>query len=294
MRKLSVAALTLAVGLQLAGCGSKEPTGQVAARVGKDEVTVQEIQAELNGYVAPDAKTRKLAEQRALQNIIQRKLLAQAAEKAGVEKSPEFAIQKAKMEDVLLVQAWRNSLVKAVPEPSKEQIQQFISQHPELFASRKVFTVDQLRLPAVNDPKLFAELKPLNSLDDIGKVLQAHGIQYSTAKGTLDVLSLDPKLVASIEKLPDGEVFVVPSGNMLVANKITETKVLPVPDDEAAKLAARYIKAEQAQESVNRMFSSAIANHPKVKVVYNKAYAPPAAPAKGASDKAAGAPAKAG
>jgi hypothetical protein len=195
---------------------------------------------------------------------------------------------------MLLVQTWRNSLVKAVPEPSSEQIQQFIAQHPELFADRRVFAVDQLRLPPVNDPKLFAELKPLNSLEEIGQVLQTHSIQYSTAKGTLDTLSLDPKLVLEIEKLPAGEVFVVPSGNALIANKITDTKVVPVPADVASKLAARYIKAGQAQESVNRMFSSAINNHPKVKVVYNKAYAPPAAPAKGAGDKGAGAAAKAG
>lgn len=292
MRKLSVAALTLAVGLQVAGCGGKAPTGQVAARVGKDEITVQEVQAELNGYNAPDAKTRKLAEQKALQNIIERKLLAQAAIKAGVDKAPDLAIQKARMEDMLLVQAWKNNLVKAVPDPSPEQVQTFITQHPELFADHKVYAVDQLRLPMVNDPKLFAELKPLNSLDDIGRVLQAHGIQFQTAKGAIDTLSLDPQIAAQISKLPPGEVFVLPSGgNALVANKVTDTKVVPVPNDVATKLATRYIKTTQAQESVNRMFGSVIANHPKVKVVYNKAYEPPAAPAKGAG---AAAPSKAG
>ena len=294
MRKLSVAALTLAVGLQVAGCGSKAPTGQVAARVGKDEITVQEVQAELNGFNAPDAKTRKLAEQKALQNIIQRKLLAQAAIKAGVDKAPDLAIQKARMEDMLLVQTWRNNLVKAVPDPSPEQVRDFIAQHPELFADHKVYAVDQLRLPLVNDPKLFAELKPLNSLDDIGRVLQAHGIQFQTAKGAIDTLSLDPQVAAQISKLPPGEVFVLPSGNALIANKVTDTKVVPVPNDVATKLASRYIKATQAQESVNRMFGSVVANHPKIKVVYNKAYEPPAAPAKGAADKGAAAPAKAG
>lgn len=289
MRKLSVAALTLAVGLQVAGCGGKAPTGQVAARVGKDEVTVQEVQAELNGFNAPDAKTRKLAEQKALQNIIERKLLAQAAIKAGVDKAPDLAIQKARMEDMLLVQTWRNNLVKAVPDPSPEQVRDFIAQHPELFADHKVYAVDQLRLPLVNDPKLFAELKPLNSLDDIGRVLQAHGIQFQTAKGAIDTLSLDPQIAAQISKLPPGEVFVLPSGNALIANKVTDTKVVPVPNDVATKLATRYIKGQQAQESVNRMFGSVIANHPKIKVVYNKAYEPPAPPAKGAA-----APAKAG
>lgn len=288
-----MAALTLAAGLQLAGCGDKAPTGQVAAKVGHDEITVQEVQAELNGFNPPDAKTRKLAEQQALQHIIQRKLLARAAEKAGVGKTPDFAIQKARLDDTLLVQAWQNALVKAVPEPSPEQVQQFIAQHPELYANRKIFQVDQLRMPAINDPKLFAELKPLNTLDEIAKVLQSHGIQFSTGTASIDSLAISPPLLATIEKLPPGEIFVVPSNNMLVANKITDTKVEPVPNDVAAKLAARYIKTTQAEESVKRMFGSAIANHPKVKVVYNKAYEPPAAPAKGSAGTTAAA-AKAG
>jgi EpsD family peptidyl-prolyl cis-trans isomerase len=293
MRKLCVTALTLAVGLQLAGCGDKAPTGQVAAKVGGDEITVQEIQAELNGYVPPDAKTRKAAEQQALQNIVQRKLIAKAAEQAGVSKSPEFAVQKARMEDALLMQAWQQNLVKAVPDPSPEQVQQYLSQHPELFANRKIFEVDQLRMPAVNDPKLFAELKPLNSLDDIARVLQSHGIRFETGKATLDSLALGPQLLAQIDKLPPGEVFVLPSGRMLVANKITGTKAEPVPNDVAAKLAAQIIKSGQAQESVRRMFGAVVANHPKIKVVYNKAYVPPAAPAKTES-KAGVAAAKAG
>jgi hypothetical protein len=76
-------------------------------------------------------------------------------------------------------------------------------------------------------------------------------------------------------------------GNLLVANKIIETRVAPVPDAAAQKIAARAIKAQQAQDSVRRMFGSVVSNHPGTKVVYNQAYAPPAqsgaAPAKPAA-----------
>lgn len=282
MRTVCVAVLALAVGLPLSGCGGsgKAPTGQVAAKVNGQEVTVQELQAELAGFNAPDAKTRKLAEQRALQNIVARKLLAKAATDAGVAKSPDFALQKERMEEGLLVQAWQNNLVKAIPQPAPEEVQQFIARHPEFYANHKVFAVDQLRIPPINDPAIIAELKPLNNLEAIGQVLASHGIRFTTAKATIDALAVDPALLNQIEKLPPGEVFVVPAQNMLIANKITETRVVPVPNDIAIKHATQFIKAQRAQEAVRRQFGAVVSN-PKAKVVYNKAYAPPPPPAKG-------------
>jgi EpsD family peptidyl-prolyl cis-trans isomerase len=272
----------LTVGLSLAGCGGKAPTGQVAAKIGNEEITVQELQAELAGYNAPDAKARKQAEQTALQNIIQRKLIAKAAVKAGVDKSPAFAIQKSRMDELLLVQSWQKALVDAVPEPGPEQIRQFINQHPELFANRKVYLVDQIRMQAPPNPKLVADLQPLNTLEDIAKYLQSHNVRSEDARVALDSLQLGSDIVAKIDKLPAGEIFVLPMNGLLVANKIVETRVAPVPDATAQKLAASAIKAQQAQESVKRMFGSVVANHPKTKVVYNPAYAP-AAPAKPAA-----------
>jgi EpsD family peptidyl-prolyl cis-trans isomerase len=280
MGKQFVAVVALTAGLAVAGCHGKAPTGQVAARVGNDEITVQELQAELGGYNAPDAKTRKAAEQQALQNIIQRKLIAKAAAKAGVDKSPAYALQKSRMEDLLLVQSWQKTLTDAVPEPGPEQVRQYIGQHPELFANRKVYIVDQLRMQTVNDPKLAAELKPLNTLEDIAKLLQSKGIRFEQARGVLDSIELGSPIVTQIEKLPAGEIFVLPMGNLLVANKVVEARVAPVPDAAAQKIAARNIKVQQAQDSVRRMFGSVVTNHPGTKIVYNEAYAPAPAPAK--------------
>ena len=62
-------------------------------------------------------------------------------------------------------------------------------------------------MPAFKDQKIFDELKPLNTIEGVVGVLQAHGIQYQTAKGTLDTLTLDPKLVAEIDNRVVGFVL---------------------------------------------------------------------------------------
>lgn len=291
MKTRSVALIMLVACLPLAACGKKTPSGQVAATVNGKEVTVQEVQAELNGYAAPDAKTRKLAEQQALQNIVARKILVAAAEKAGVAKSPEFAIQKQRMEDGLLVQAWQNSLVNAVPQPAPEEVQQFIAQHPDYYSAHKVFVLDQLRIPRLNDNRILDELKPLNTLEDIDQALQRHGIHASSARQTVDALSFPPQILDQVLKQPPNNVFVLPANGILVANKIVETKIIPLPDDTARRHATQYIRTQHAQEALRRQFG-AVLQQGQAKVQYNPVYAPPAPPKKTAPAPAA--PATAG
>ena len=117
-RGLAVVAVSA---LALAGCrlpwvsAGKAPTGQVVATVGGEEITVRELNAELAGVNLPDPKTRKLAEQAALRNIIARTILAKAAVDQGVDKTPDFALQKQRAMQGLLVQTLQNKVVASVP-----------------------------------------------------------------------------------------------------------------------------------------------------------------------------------
>src|SRR3546814_20624863 len=64
--------------IALAAC-DKEPTGQVAAVVNGDEITLQEINAELGNTAIPEGVDKKVVQQAALERIVERRLLAQAA-----------------------------------------------------------------------------------------------------------------------------------------------------------------------------------------------------------------------
>jgi EpsD family peptidyl-prolyl cis-trans isomerase len=274
--------------LVLAACGNKQPSGQVVATVKGKEVTASELHAEMNGFNAPNEQIRKAAEQQALDQILARKVLADAAEKAGVGKTPEFALQKKRLEDTLLVQSWQQQIAKTVPPPSKDEVDKFIADNPNLYAEHKVFAVEQLRFPRVTDPAIVAGFKPLKTIAEVADYLKAHNIPSQLGQSQIDALAIGPAATDQIMKLPPGEVFILPANNLLVANHITETRVVPVPADAASKQAAAYLKQRRTQEALQRQFGQVLAAGKK-DVVYAKAYQP-ATPAKAGAAKSAAAP----
>jgi peptidyl-prolyl cis-trans isomerase C len=281
MRSLPVLYVAIAASLLLAACGDKEPKGQVVATFDGDEVTATELKNELGGFQAPDPKTRKQAEQQALGNILSRKALAQAAEKAGVAKTPEFAQQEEVMRETLLVRSWQAQIAKTTPEPSKVEADKFIAEHPDMYAERKIWIVDQLSFPNNTDPALAAALRPLNTLEDVAAMLTSRKIPSRRAEGAIDALSVDPRFTEQILKLPQGEVFVVPNGNVVVANRIRETSVQPFTGTPAVRHATALLKNQRTREALQRQFSSILAASKK-DIKYAKAFEP-TPPAKAAA-----------
>ena len=282
--------------LVLASCGDSHPTGQVVAKVGKDEVTVIDLQSALAGYQAPNAAARKAAEQQALSAIVQRKLLAQAARKLKLDRTPEFARQERQLVESQLVRDWQDRLVKTVPNPSTDEVQQFIAQHPDLYGAHKIFSVDIVRFTAPSDPTLANALRPLNSLDEVRALLNQRKVPFANGATKIDALAVDPRFVEQLVKLKPGDIFVAPqANNLVVVGHITDSAVQAVANDLAVRHATEYLRRSRAQEAVQRQFGSAVSAGLK-NVTYAKGYEPSKAvtkPAK-ASEPAPTAPAKPG
>lgn len=285
--------LAAAACIALSGCGDKDkqPKGQVVATVDGQEITATDLRNELSGFNAPDAKIRLQAERRALDTIIVRRVLAAAAEKAGVAKTPEFAQQEKRLNETLLVETWQASIVKSIPVPSVEEVERFIASRPDLYAQRKIFEVDQVRFAIPSGASWAEALRPLKTLEDVTALLAERNVKFRQDRSQIDVLSVDPQVVAQIVALPPGEVFVVPNNDMVVANRIQSTRVEPVSNEIATRHATAYLKSQRTQETIQRQFGALLAAAKK-DVVYSKTYQPPAPP-KPAAKAAAAAPAAA-
>jgi EpsD family peptidyl-prolyl cis-trans isomerase len=269
----------------LASCGSKEPTGQVVATLDGKEITALDLKAEMGGFTAPDAASRKRAEQAALEAILSRKAVAEAARKAGIEKTPEFAQQQTKMSELLLIQSYQNQLARQVPDPSRIEIDKYIADHPELYAERKIFTVDQIRFPGPATKELIEALTPLRSLEDVAAYLRQRSIAFQRGGDRIDALRAGPQIVQQILKLPPDEAFVIPVGNLMTVNHLVGSQTAPVTGAAAVAHATQTIKAQRMQESVSRQFQSVV-KASRADIVYNKAYKPAAPATKGPAAKA--------
>lgn len=286
MKSQFAVALAAVACVGLASCGDGgQPKGQVVAKVGKAEVTVLDLQGEMAGFHAPNATVRKQAEQRALNSIIQRKLLTQAAEKLKIDKTPEFARQKERVNEALLVKTWQDQLVHAVPAPSLDEAQQFVAQNPNLYNARKRFSIQAVRFNTPNDPTLAAALKPLNTLDEVRALLTERKIAFANTTGEIDAFATDPRLVDQLLKLKPGAVFVMPQGGAVLVGSITGVRTDPVANDLAIKHATAYLRQRRVQESVNRRFGSVVQQGLKT-VKYAKGYEPPKPPAAKAATSA--------
>jgi EpsD family peptidyl-prolyl cis-trans isomerase len=276
--RYSIALLAVACA-GLISCGGKgEPKGQVVARVGKEEVTVLDLQSEMGGFQAPNAQVRKAAEQQVLTGIVERKLLAQAARKEKLDKTPEYARARQKADEALLVKTWEENLARAVPAPSPEEVQKFINEHPDLYAERKRISIVGVRFLPPTDKSVFQALQPLNTLPEVTALLTARNIPYKDAAGEIDALSVDPRFVDQLLKLKPDAVFVVPQSGAILVGRISGVRVDAVPPAIAKQHATNFIRSTRTREALTRRLAPVVQAGLK-DVKYNKDYAPPPKPA---------------
>ena len=254
---------------------AKTPAGQVVATIDGDEITLRELRAELGGATFPDPKTRKAAEQAAVQSIVARRLLANAAKERELDKSPDFALQKERATDMALVQALQSSIAKAVPPASREEAERFVTAHPDLFSQRKIFVVNQVRTQQPG-PQVIEQLRPLDSLEEVEALFAREKIAFQRSSDRIDAIGSDPKIIDTIVKLPHGEMFAIPSGNLLLINQIRETRVEPFTGEPAVNYALQWLNRQRSQEAILRELR-AITSDGRSKVQYNKDYEPPPA-----------------
>ena len=260
----------------------KQPVGQVAATVDGKEITVRQLQLELASAQFRDQQVQKVAEQGALNALIGRTALADAARKAGIDKTPDFEMQKSRMIDNLLAQAYAAKIAKDVPPPTREEAQRYVTDHAELFSDRKIYRVDQIHAIApASEPNFPNQLAPIKTMPDMVALLNSKHIAFSRGEETIDSAAVDPRLAQALAKLPPQEVFVLINGPNLLINQIRSTQSAPISGDQAVALATQTLTTQHQEQAVTKAVQEALAAAVK-SVQVNKAYQsgkPPSKPA---------------
>lgn len=272
MKKATLAACAASI-LILGGC-DKKVGGQVVAVVNGQEITQQELNAELNGQQIPQNADRKAVLAQVLQRVIDRKLLIAKAKEQGLDKSPTYLAQVQHAQDAVLIEMMTSSAAKIVPLPDATAAQQFITDNPTMFAGRKRYQLDQVIFKAANDPALQAKLKPVKTLPEVESVLTNSGIKYQRGSTQLDTAMLPTPIAARIAALPPGEPFIVPQNGQIVVNVIRSTVDAPTPAPQAQSAAVEIMRRQAVEAAMRKQVDQARAS---AKITYDTGFAPPKA-----------------
>lgn len=273
-----IAIATLLAGTAtLGGCGKGAPEGQVAAKVNGEEVTLQEINAELQAANLPPTVDKKAIQRDLLQRIIERKLLVGAAEEKGIEKTPEYQTQKRRTDELLLVQLYAKQQLAAVPVPTATDVSSFMTKHANAFGKREALSIDQIRFPTPADVTRLKVLEQDHSLDAVAARLTSMGIKFERGQVGLDSGTVPSDIMTKIDGLPAGEPFVIPQPGLMTVNVIVARKPLPVDPAKARPGAVSAWRQEKFGELLSKQIAALKAG---AKITYQNGFGPPAVPAK--------------
>lgn len=263
--------VTALVALAVTSC-QKKASGQTVAVVNGEEITASELNSELASQqnAAADTKQARVA---ALQNLINRKLLVQQAKSDGIDKSPEYITQLRRGTDDLLINMLISRRVNTAQVPTPQQISQFEASHPEAFAGREVWTLNQIVYPLPKDAAVAAKLKEAKSLDSIAQLLTAAGIQFQRSTRKLDTAVFPDAIYKQVATLPAGEPFIANGPDKAVASVIQERTPSPTSAEQARSIALNLMKREQA----NQVIADRVKNlRTSAKIEYQPGFAPAA------------------
>ena len=274
MRKLGFVWTSCLIGsVMLAGC-QKEATGQVAAVINDEEVTLQEINTELGQAQIPEGVDKEQIQQAALQRIIERRLLAQAAREDGLDQTPEFLIRRRQLEDALLVQLLGERLRRTTAVPAAGAVDTYMSQNPAVFSGRSILNIDRIQFAMPTDTAKLRSLESDHSMDAVAASLQRMGIEFTRANAQMDSAALGQERMTRIRALPDGEPFVIPEGRVVTVAVVTGETPRPVASDQGRPVAVQMMRNQSLADAMRSRFESEKA---AAQIEYQTGFAPPAA-----------------
>lgn len=197
------------------GCSVSEggTPPSAAARVNSEVITVQELEA-----------ARKRGDNfggETLERLIDQRLARQHALEQGLERSPQIAQALESARTDILARAYRQLVAEAQARPTPAEIGGYYAAHPELFAKRRIYS--------------------LESLD----------ARFGVNRSTLAAEQLPLELVSRLQAMAEGDVLSIDDGaGGVVVVRIAAARLSPLDQTSAEPLIEKFLLARRSGEAL--------------------------------------------
>ena len=252
--RLACVVLVLAVA---GGCGKKDgdqkkAATQVAAKVNADEITVHQVNAVLSRTpnLPPEAAPR--AKREILTRLVDQQLAVQQAIKTKLDRSPPVvqALEAARAD--ILARAYADSIAKAQPKPGAGEVKKYYAEHPELFAQRRVYSLEEIAVPAKPDfgPALREQVAKARSMKEVATWLQSQKVSFRPNVGARTAEQVPMEMLSGLQKMKDGEIQVFATASGFSVIRVAASKSEPVSEEKATPVIQQFLFNRKAGEAV--------------------------------------------
>lgn len=262
----------------IVSCGknnSSEKSSQSIVRVNGDDITMLQLNNELQRANVPPDKLDEAGKQVA-SALVDRQILIQEAHKANLERKPRViqAIENAKMQ--IIAQAYIQEKVSSLPMPTHLEITEYRDKHADIFANRKVFVMDELafKVGAENTQDIQSLSDSAKSLEEVVQWLSVHQIQYARTRASHVAESVPLQLLDKLEKMAVGDMIFVNANGGMVAGRMIEVKNSAISEADSKPIIERIIFDQKRKLTIENEMKRL---HSTAKIEYiNKKFDPSA------------------
>lgn len=246
-------AFSLAVAAALGGCSQKDgdkAASQVVAKVNGTEISLHQVNHLLTkaGNIQPDQLDR--ARKSVLERLIDQQLLAAKAVEEKLDRTPEtlMAIEVARSE--ILARARLDQLMAAGPKLTPGDVSKYYVTHPELFAERKIYNLQEIAFPTQKEgiTDVQALVTKGAPMADIQEFLKSRNIPGAANAGIRAAEQVPIELLKQLHAAKEGETFLVnsPQGHTVI--KVVAIKKAAVDETAARPAIQRFLINQRAAE----------------------------------------------
>lgn len=248
---LRTALLPMLLLIGLSACGGKENmAGQALVRVNGDEITILQLNDEIK-RAGMKTDMQDADKKRLLESLIDRQLLTEEGTRINIDRTPEVlqTIERAKAQ--IISDAYLDFIVSKITPPTEDEIDEYFQTHPEYFAHRKQFDMDQLIVATKDlDDESRKYINSSKTLNEVAAWLDKHNVHYARGQLSRSSADLPEPVISKLKEMRKGEVFIVNQGNNSLLSSIINVKDSPVTVQDATPQIRQFLVNKKSKEAV--------------------------------------------
>ncbi|AGX87461.1 EpsD family peptidyl-prolyl cis-trans isomerase [Candidatus Symbiobacter mobilis] len=247
--------LLVALLVGLAACGKKDgASSQVAAKVGSEEISVHQVNQVLARSRVPSDSPQAVqqASREAIERLIDQSLAVQQAVEQKLDRTPETiaALEEARRD--VLARAYFQKIMAGMAKPTTQECEQYYAEHPELFAARRVYNVQEVLVPA--NAGVLDTLRTMaaagKSAEEVAVWLKGKGVKFGGGSATRSAEQIPLDLLTKVHALKDGQSVVLESPETLTYLRVVASRSAPVDQATALPRIEQFLQNKRSSDAV--------------------------------------------
>lgn len=256
MKNIRISLLALALLSTLAvlpGCGKEEhkkAATQVVAKVNGDEISVHQVNFVLSRAQGISPENAEQAKKEVLDKLIDQQLAIQQAEATKLDRDPGVMQTLEAARRDILARAYLEKIAAAQPKPSTDEARKYYVDHPELFAERRVYNLQEILVAPTNVGDVQQLVAQNKSMQDIAAALKSRDIKFAANAGVRPADQLPPQVATKLHGTKDGQTVLIEAPQGAMVAHVVASQVQPVPESEALPRIQQYLANQRNSQAV--------------------------------------------